>query len=242
MRLNRVYVDAALESGTRCTLQGSAANHVVNVLRLRSGDALTLFNGRGGEYAGRIDSMRKDIVVVEVGDHDPVERESPLHLTLAQGISRGERMDLVMQKATELGVSKIIPLLTERTVVRLDARQAERKLQHWRAITVAACEQCGRNRVPQVVPPMELGTLLTQPSPGATRVLLSPGGTRRPADLDSANSVLLLIGPEGGLSGAEQRAALEAGFEAVSLGPRVLRTETAAIAALAAFQQRFGDF
>src|SRR5690606_24849132 len=112
----------------------------------------------------------KDTVVVEVGEHNPAERESPLHLTLAQGISRGERMDLVMQKATELGVSKIVPLLTERTVVRLDARQADRKLQHWRAITVAACEQCGRNRVPEVVPPMELGTFLAQLSPGVTHV------------------------------------------------------------------------
>ena len=148
MRLTRVFVDAPLEPGTRITLEAGAASHVTRVLRLRTGDALTLFNGEGGEYAAGIDKTGGGAVTVAVGERRAEERESPLDLTLAQGISRGERMDFVVQKATELGVRQLVPLLTERSVVRLDAQQVHRKLNHWHAIAIAACEQSGRNRLP----------------------------------------------------------------------------------------------
>jgi 16S rRNA (uracil1498-N3)-methyltransferase len=240
MRLTRVYVDLPLSTGARCEIDGNAANHITRVLRLRNGAEITVFNGHGGEYAARIDSIRKDKVFIDVRDHRELTRESSLHLTLAQGVSRGERMDLVIQKATELGVSRIVPLLTERTVVKLDATQAERKLQHWQGIIIAACEQCGRNTLPRLDEPATLGELVRNSS--GTRLLLSPDGTTRVRELAPATHLTVLIGPEGGLTEDEQNAAVEAGFERVRLGPRILRTETAAIAALATFQAQLGDF
>lgn len=242
MRLTRVYVDAPVAAGKRLVVEGSAANHITRVLRLRNGDALTVFDGSGGEFGARIEEFRKDSVVVCVEDHRPLDRESPLPLTLAQGISRGERMDWVIQKATELGASRIIPLFTQRSVVRLDEKQAERKLQHWRAIAVAACEQCGRNRIPDLAAPVDFFDVLPPDSSGVTRLLLSPTGDLRIDDLqDVAKGITVLIGPEGGLEDVEQEAAIAAGFKAVRLGPRVLRTETAAIAALTIIQRYFGD-
>jgi 16S rRNA (uracil1498-N3)-methyltransferase len=245
MRLTRVYVDAALEPGLHVVLTGSAASHLTRVLRLRPGDALTLFNGRGGEYAGTIDPSPSGGVSVAIGEVRMLERESPLRLTLAQGVSRAERMDLVVQKATELGVSALVPVLTERSIVRLDPLQAARKVAHWRAIAIAACEQSGRNRVPEVATPLALreftGLARSSGASGA-RVLLSPGATLRLDDLPSpVTEVTVLIGPEGGLTETEADLARSAGFIAVRLGPRVLRTETAAIAALTLLQRKFGD-
>jgi 16S rRNA (uracil1498-N3)-methyltransferase len=244
MRLSRVFVDAPLQAGARVTLEGSAAGHVTRVLRLRKGEPLTLFNGRGGEYAGWIDATGGASVTVAVGEHDTVERESPLAVTLAQGISRGERMDLVVQKATELGVHIIVPVLTEHSVVRIDDRQAARKVSHWRAIAIGACEQCGRNHVPEVSAPWPLrefladGAATTPP----TRLLLSPAASLRLDELSPGlRAITVLIGPEGGLSADEEQAAVKAGYTAVRLGPRVLRTETAAIVALTMLQQAFGD-
>jgi len=247
MRLTRVYVEAPLAAGKRLVVEGSAANHITRVLRLRSGDALTVFDGSGGEFGARIQEFRKDSVVVAVEDHRPLERESPLPLTLAQGISRGERMDWVIQKATELGTARIVPLFTKRSVVRLDEKQADRKLQHWRAIAIAACEQCGRNRIPELAAPVDFFDVLPAEASGATRLLLSPTGDLRIEDLGqdvrqgASKGITVLIGPEGGLEDVEQEAALAAGFKAVQLGPRVLRTETAAIAALTIIQRYFGD-
>ena len=242
MRLTRVYVDAPVAAGKRLVVEGSAANHITRVLRLRNGDALTVFDGSGGEFGARIEEFRKDSVVVSVEDHRPLDRESPLPLTLAQGISRGERMDWIIQKATELGAARIVPLFTKRSVVRLDEKQAERKLQHWRAIAVAACEQCGRNRIPDLAAPLDFFDILPADSSGVTRLLLSPTGDLRIDDLqDVAKGITVLIGPEGGLADVEQEAAIAAGFKAVRLGPRVLRTETAAIAALTIIQRYFGD-
>jgi 16S rRNA (uracil1498-N3)-methyltransferase len=239
--VTRVHVEAPLAAGRGCLVSGTAANHISRVLRLREGDELTLFDGRGGEYAARIASFRKDAVQVEVQEHRPIERESALDLTLVQGVSRGERMDIVMQKATELGVRRLVPVLTERSVVRLDDGRGERKVQHWRAIVIAACEQCGRNRVPEVTSPVGFHEALRALDADATRVLLSPAGTLRAKDLANPSKVTLLIGPEGGLSDNEQYAAVAAGFQQVQLGPRILRTETAALAALAALQHAFGD-
>lgn len=242
MRLTRVHVATPLEAGRRESLKGDAANHIARVLRLGAGAAVTLFDGRGGEYRGLIEQVRKDCVVVEIGEWRAVERESPLSLTLAQGVSRGERMDWVVQKASELGVTRILPILTERSVVRLDTRQAARKSAHWRGIAVAACEQSGRNRVPEVAAPVSLGELLGSIESGLDRALLSPAGENTVAALERpAAGLIVLIGPEGGLAESERRSALDAGFRAVRLGPRVLRTETAAIAALTLLQHRFGD-
>jgi 16S rRNA (uracil1498-N3)-methyltransferase len=263
VRLRRVYLDAPLAPGARVTLAGNAASHVTRVLRLRVGEDLTLFNGRGGEYAGAIAAAHAGEVTVTVGEHRPIERESPLALTLAQGVSRGERMDLVVQKATELGAVRLAPLLTERSVVRLDARQAERKRNHWHAIAVGACEQSGRNRVPEVLAPLALREFLRAapataaaaapagapaappaagPQTAPLRLLLSPAGERPIAALQGPlRTVTVLIGPEGGLEEAEQAAAVAAGFVPVRLGPRILRTETAAIAAIALLQRQFGD-
>jgi 16S rRNA (uracil1498-N3)-methyltransferase len=204
-----------------------------------------VFDGNGGEYDARIDEFSKDAVQVTVAEHRPIERESPMPITLAQGISRGERMDLVIQKATELGVARIVPLITERCVVKLDAKQAEAKLRHWRAITIAACEQCGRNRLPELEPVAKFHDYLrTASKPAATehRLLLSPIGETRIRDLHATSTaVSVLIGPEGGLTEIEHESALKSGFTAVRLGPRVLRTETAALAALTAIQQHLGD-
>jgi 16S rRNA (uracil1498-N3)-methyltransferase len=250
MRLTRVYVEAPVAAGKRLVVAGSAANHITRVLRLRSGAALTVFDGSGGEFGARIEEFHKDSVVVVVEEHRPLERESPLPLTLAQGISRGERMDWIIQKATELGTSRIVPLFTKRSVVRLDEKQADRKLQHWRAIAIAACEQCGRNKVPELAAPIDFFDVLPAAAAGATRLLLSPTGELRIEDLpnmgqntppDMSRGITVLIGPEGGLEDVEQEAALAAGFKAVRLGPRVLRTETAAIAALTIIQRQFGD-
>jgi len=242
MRLTRVHVPGPLAAGSRQTIAGDAANHITRVLRLEPGDPLTVFDGRGGEYAARIEELRKGAVMVAVGDRSTVVRESPLSLTLAQGISRGERMDWVVQKATELGVTRIVPVLTERTVVKLDAGQAERKLLHWQGIAVAACEQSGRDRIPDISAPLHLHDYLRGTDPRATRLLLSPTGTQRVDDLQAADGgVIVLIGPEGGLAESEQRAAIAAGFISVRLGPRILRTETAAVAALTLLQHQFGD-
>jgi len=241
MRLTRVYVDAPLASGMRVTLQGSAAGHLTRVLRLRVGEALTVFNGAGGEYAASIEHAHAGRVAVAIGELRAIERESPLTLTLAQGVSRGERMDLVVQKATELGVSGLAPVLAERSVVRLTAQQAERRLNHWRAIAIAACEQSGRNRLPAIASPVPLKDFL-RTSDGSMRLLLSPAATATLADLPRlVSAITVLIGPEGGLAETEQEAAVAAGFKPVRLGPRVLRTETAAIAALTLLQREFGD-
>jgi 16S rRNA (uracil1498-N3)-methyltransferase len=246
MRLTRIHVEGPLASGKRIRLEGHAASHVTRVLRLRVGAQLTLFDGNGGEYDGSIDKAHGGEVTVAIGEHHAIERESPLAVTLAQGVSRGERMDLVVQKATELGVTRLAPVLTERSVVRLTAQQSDRKMNHWRAITVAACEQCGRNRLPAVAPPVTLAEFLREAAgaaPAGARLLLSPEGSgtlaglRRPMD-----AVTVLIGPEGGLTDEEEQAAVKAGFAAVRLGPRVLRTETAAIAALTLLQRELGDF
>jgi 16S rRNA (uracil1498-N3)-methyltransferase len=237
-----VFIEAPLKSGARVKLSGSAAGHVTRVLRLRSGEPLTLFNGTGAEFSGRIEATYGGTVTVAVEEERHADRESALALTLAQGISRGERMDLVVQKATELGATGIIPLLTERSVVRLDTQKAARKLEHWRAIAIAACEQSGRNRIPELAAPMDLASFLRADTHAAAKLLLSPGAQLRIPDVPRPQgAVIVLIGPEGGLTEEEQSHARQAGFTGVRLGPRVLRTETAAIAALTLLQREFGD-
>jgi len=242
VRLTRIHAAAPLQAGSICVVRGDTANHLARVLRLEVGDVLEVFDGEGGEYSGRIEAMRKGEVHVALGPRREGRTESPLRLTLAQGISRGERMDWVVQKAVELGVTRIVPVLTERSVVRLDAEQARSKQRHWHGIAVSACEQSGRNRLPHIELPQPLPAFFATLGAGPLRVLANPQAHAGLAQLPaSAGDVLVLIGPEGGLADAESQAALEHGFHAVRLGPRVLRTETAAVALLALLQQRFGD-
>jgi 16S rRNA (uracil1498-N3)-methyltransferase len=242
MRLIRVYTPEELRISATTRLEGSAATHVSRVLRLRGGDPVTLFNGDGWEYPGVVAADRGGVVEVEVTARVAGMAESPLALTLAQGVARGERMDMVMQKATELGVARIVPLLTERSVVRLDARQGQRKMAHWKAVTVAACEQSGRSRLPVVEAPVDLDDWLAREPQPALRLTLAPGAQQALRTLAGEwREAALLIGPEGGLTDAEQAKAARAGYQSCSLGRRVLRTETAALAALAVLQAIHGD-
>ena len=241
MRLIRVHVDAELAEGARVTLGGSAAAHVRRVLRLEPGDGLTLFNGDGQDYPSRITGFDRGAVEAAVEGRVAARAESPLQVTLVQGVARAERMDLVVQKATELGVAAIVPVATARSVVRLDRDTCERRLAHWRGIAIAACEQCGRARIPVLAEPQPLATRLAAPASGM-RILLAPGADAALAAVArGAQAVELLVGPEGGLDDGEREAARAAGYVACRLGPRVLRSETAAIAALAVLQAVAGD-
>ncbi|MFM7395986.1 MAG: 16S rRNA (uracil(1498)-N(3))-methyltransferase [Gammaproteobacteria bacterium] len=245
MREIRVHVEATLSSGRRVTLSRQAAQHVTKVLRLRDGASLIVFDGRGGEYPATLHLAGRE-VHVEVGNHRALERESPVRLTLLQALARGERMDFVVQKATELGVHRIIPVAAARSVVQLDADRGDKRTLHWQAVAAAACEQSGRNTLPLIDPPVSFESALNAVSSIDHRLVLLPEssaslpevltGPARPLE------VALLVGPEGGFEETEVERALELGFRAVRLGPRVLRTETAGLAALAALQCLAGDF
>jgi 16S rRNA (uracil1498-N3)-methyltransferase len=242
MRLNRVYTEQPLAEGTEIALPEAAAYHVARVLRLRAGAPLVVFDGSGQDFRCEILSVEGERVRVSVGERAQGLRESPLRITLVQAISRSERMDWTLQKATELGVGSIVPVMSARSVVRLDERQAERKLRHWKVIVAGACEQCGRSTLPEVRAPLELRRFLTDAPREGQRLVLSPSGPASLAGLAStASRVELLIGPEGGLDDSELEAAARAGFSPVRLGPRVLRTETAGIVALAVLQALWGD-
>lgn len=242
MRLIRVHIDAALAPGARVTLDGKAAAHLRRVLRLETGDAVTLFNGDGADYPSRITAFNRGTAEAEVTGCVAARSESPLPVTLVQGIARTERMDLVVQKATELGVAAIVPVATARGVVRLDAATRARKRAHWQAIAVAACEQCGRARIPAVADPRPLEDFLADPPPGGAQLLLSPDAqVSLAAAAQGEASIALLVGPEGGLEDAERLVAIAAGWRTCRLGPRVLRSETAAIAAVAVLQSVAGD-
>jgi 16S rRNA (uracil1498-N3)-methyltransferase len=241
VRLIRVHVDATLAEGARVEIAGSAAAHARRVLRLEAGDAITLFNGDGHDYPSRITGFGRGTVEVAVEGRSAARPESPLAVTLVQGIARGERMDLMVQKATELGVAAIRPVATSRSVVRLDRDTGERKLSHWRGIAVAACEQCGRARIPSIGAPVPLAESLQAPAAGL-RLLLAPDASVSLTDAARGQAAVeVLVGPEGGLEDGELAAALAAGYRACRLGPRVLRSETAAIAALAVLQAVAGD-
>jgi 16S rRNA (uracil1498-N3)-methyltransferase len=243
MSIPRFHVSIPLTVPGTLDLPESVAHHALRVLRLHSGDAVTLFNGKGGEYAARITATGKHDVTVAIERHDPVERESPLPVTLVQAVSSGDRMDLTIQKAVELGVSRIVPVESERCVVRLKGERAEKRAAHWRQVVISACEQCGRNRIPEVRMIAPLDVWLAAEADGAQRWMLLPGADTALRDLPrSRKPVELLVGPEGGLTDTEAEAARRAGYQPVRLGPRVLRTETAAPALLAALQALWGDF
>jgi 16S rRNA (uracil1498-N3)-methyltransferase len=247
----RFYSPFPLAVGARVALSEGAARHAARVLRLNADDALTLFDGKGGEYACRIDSRGReggrDTVTADVLAWRGVERESPLGLTLVQALQAGEKMDLTVQKAVELGVGRIVPVVTRRSVIRLEGERARRRVIRWRTVAVAACEQCGRNRVPEVADLEDLPRWLDKPPTGAkpARLMLDPEAALALGALPrtgAADAVELLIGAEGGLAAEETALARRAGFVAVRLGPRVLRTETAGLAALATIQCLWGDF
>ncbi len=242
MRLTRLFVDAKLESGSTVELPVEPAAHLVTVLRARSGDEVLLFNGEGRDFSAVIGSITGKRVSAEVGAAHPVESESPLAITLVQCVPRGEKMDLIVQKATELGVTRIVPVISQRSVVRLDDNQTQSKQNHWQGVAVSACEQCGRARLPTVERPMQLlnylGTLSAATHP---RWVLQPHTAAAKFERSTFSSADMAIGPEGGFAADELEAFDLAGFSPLGLGPRVLRTETAAIAALVWLQTLFGD-
>jgi len=242
----RIYVSAEIHPHSTCFLPRAQAHHLARVLRLAAGDAVVLFNGDGADYEGTIDSLAKGAVSVRVGERRAAGRESPLEIVLGQALSSGDRMDYTVQKAVELGVAAIHPLAAERSVVRLAAERAEKRAAHWQAVVIAACEQCGRSRVPPVAPVAAFDRWLAQHAgrdDGRSRLLLSPRADARLRDVAApGGAVTLLAGPEGGFTAGEEAAARRGGFTPVRLGPRVLRTETAAVAALAAMQALWGDF
>jgi len=244
MRLTRIHVPGPLRPDSEITLPSQAGEHLTRVLRLAAGAPFVMFNGQGGEYAAEIASTGKQ-VRARVLRYDPVERESPLQITLLQGVARGERMDLIVQKATELGVADIVPVLAERSVVKVDAKQRERKREHWQSIVVSACEQCGRNRVPAVHEVVSLADALRALPGDGTRCLLAADASEPLGHAVArvpGGRMVLLIGPEGGLADPEENYARTHGFISCRLGPRIMRTETAGLAALAALQAVAGDF
>ena len=237
----RIHCDVTLGPGAQFALPEDAAQHVAKALRLKAGDTIVVFDGRGGEYPATLTRVERGQVDVKVGAHDPVERESRVAVGLVQGLPEADKMDWIVQKAVELGVAWIQPVVCERSVVRLAGERAERRQAHWQRVAIAACEQCGRNRIPEIRP----ATPFTQwlgargEAPGW---LMVPGAPGLGAQAEPTGVVELLVGPEGGLSESEVRAARSRGFEPVGIGPRVLRAETAPLAALAAIHARWGDF
>lgn len=239
-RAPRLYCSAPLAPGAALALEERAARHVA-ALRLRAGDAVTLFAGDGAEWDAVLADVGRRGVTVAVRARRVVDRESPLPVRLVQGVCANDRMDLLLQKATELGVAAVHPVVTERSIVRLSGERLERREAHWQNVVIAACEQCGRNVVPAVAPARPFTEFLAAPPAAALKLLLAPDGTHRLRDLAPQGPVLVLIGPEGGLAPEERALALHTGFVAVAFGPRILRTETAPLAALAALQALFGD-
>lgn len=241
MPLPRIYCEQRLGPGAQFALAPEAAQHVGKALRLKSGDTITVFDGRGGEYEAILQRIDKDRVDVKVGAWRDVEVESRVAVGLAQGLPEADKMDWIIQKAVELGVAWIQPLVCDRSVVRLSGERAARREAHWRRVAVSACEQSGRNRVPEVRPTLGFQSWIATPS-SLPRWMLEPGADPLAQRAAPEGPFELLVGPEGGLSERERDLAASRGCEPVSLGPRVLRTETAPIAALAAIHALWGDF
>lgn len=240
----RFYTDSALSINQVVALSDNAAAHASKALRLEAGDSATLFNGDGYDYSCILTSVKKNAVSAQITGAKKVENESPLNITLLQGISSGDRMDFTIQKAVELGVKLIQPINTQRSVVKLNAERAEKRTEHWQNIAISACEQSGRAYVPKVLPPISLDKWLSQHThQQSLRILLNPVGAKRLSEISQPESdIELLIGAEGGLSPDEIEAATNNGFVSIILGPRILRTETAALTAIAAMQSLWGDF
>jgi len=235
----RIHVPDPLAENSRLALSQESAKHL-RALRLRPGDPVRLFDGLGGEYTGEVLVLGKRDARVQVNAFVARECESPLSITLVQGVSKGERMDFTIQKAVELGVSSILPVFTERSIVQLGGERLDRRTRHWQSIAISACEQCGRNRVPSILPPSALRRALNELR-DEVKLVLDPQGETPPHLPDTTSALTLLVGPEGGLSELELNQAQESGFLRWRLGPRILRTETAGMTALAVLQSRHGD-
>lgn len=240
MRTIRIYHPLPLSLAAEFALTDEAANHVGRVLRMQAGAALQLFNGDGYNYAATITDVTKKHVLVSVTSKHPNPVESPLHIHLGQGISRGDRMDFAIQKAVELGVTAITPLFTERCGVKLDGERLTKRTEQWQKIAISACEQSGRSVIPTVHPAVNLDQWLSKTT-NALRLTLDPRATATIKTLPLAQHIQLVIGPEGGFTDAEVTATAAAGFTGITLGPRILRTETAALTAISALQLQFGD-
>jgi 16S rRNA (uracil1498-N3)-methyltransferase len=241
MRIPRIYHPDIIKVATTIILSDAAAKHVNQVLRLETGAQLTLFNGKGGEFSATIMQINKRSVEVLIGEYSPREVESPLQIHLAQAISRGEKMDFTIQKAVELGVTQITPLLTERCAIKLTPDRWEKKHAHWQAVIISACEQSGRNSIPVIHPPIEISKWLGKDQSGL-KCVLHPGASHSLSSLPKTNEVTLLVGSEGGLSENELNSASSQQFLPIAIGPRILRTETAALAVISVLQSCWGDF
>lgn len=243
MRVTRIHVDAALAIGAALVLPEAAATHLLRVLRLQAGDACVLFNGDGCDYGAHITAIDKRAVRVEVVSMQPLDNESPLRIVLLQALARGDKMDWILQKATELGVNALMPVMSERSEVKLDVERSGKRAAHWRSVVVSACEQSGRATVPSIAMPLSLEQALNLLPEGSQRMALAPAAGRGMDDIEVCCSCVqvVAIGPEGGWSPRDLMSLTSAGFTEVRLGPRILRTETAGIAVIAALQLRSGD-
>ncbi len=243
MSRSRFYCPAKLAPGAIVNLPENAATHAVKVLRMQVGDEATLFNGDGYDYPVEFTFIKKNEVSAKVKDRLSLTNESPLQITLLQGISSGDRMDFTIQKAVEMGVTEIQPISTQRSVVKLTGERAEKRREHWQNIVISACEQSGRAIIPQVAAPQTLANWLSTAPAHACRITLSPYAEQNLQQLGKPQgTICLLIGAEGGLTDDEVSLASTHGFTSVRLGNRVLRTETAPLAAIAAMQTLWGDF
>lgn len=240
----RFFTDSPLAPDTEVQLSESAAAHATRALRLNAGDSAIIFNGDGFDYDCTLTSVKKNAVTATITGAKQISNESPLHITLLQGISSGDRMDFTIQKAVELGVRQIQPISTQRSVVKLSYDRAEKRTEHWQNVAISACEQSGRAFVPKVLAPLTLEAWLAQnPYSSTTRILLNPIGAKRLAEIPKpAGAIELLIGAEGGLSPGEIDLACAQNFQSIVLGPRILRTETAALTAISSMQSLWGDF
>ncbi|MFK8067749.1 MAG: 16S rRNA (uracil(1498)-N(3))-methyltransferase [Gammaproteobacteria bacterium] len=242
MATTRLFVEQKLSTGKSTLLPEAAGHHVARVLRMKPDQAVILFNGQGGEFNAVITSINKSSVEVYLNEFVDIERESPINIELIQGLSKGDKMDFTIQKAVELGVNKITPLITTYSNVKLDQKRTKKKLEHWRKVIISACEQCGRNQIAELTQIKKLEDLQTTDEKDL-KLILAPDAEKTLADFsDQIKTIHLVIGPEGGLSRSEIETLEKNGFIAIKLGSRILRTETAALAVVAALQNQLGDY
>jgi len=241
MRTPRVHTTQPLEVGLSTILEPSVSRYLMQSLRKTEGARIEIFNGNGCQYSAIIVSSSKSAVSIQIESEQQVSTESPLAIHIGLAISKGDRMDYGIRKIVELGGNEITPLITQRCEVRLSKERLEKRMKHWRGIVISACEQCGRNRVPEVNEPLSLDQWSSQVDASA-KLIFQPGGSTQLADRPTPESVALLVGPEGGFETQEVELAQQAGFESIALGPRVLRTETAPLAAISVLQYLWGDF
>ena len=242
MRISRLYQNIELNQQETVELDKQAAHYVKNVLRMRVGHRLILFNGRGGQYSATLKELKKSSALIEINNFDAIERESPLHIHLGQVMARGEKMDFILQKAVELGVTCITLLTSERCDVKLSTERLQKRYLHWQRVIISACEQCGRNTIPELNPLLNFATWCQQQVQDL-HLILNPDAKQKISGLaDLPKKISMSIGPEGGFSDAEIAIATQHQAQAIQLGPRVLRTETAALSVLSILQAKAGDF